>query len=244
MDREDQGRVRRIPLNKKINFDPVCAQLELPIAPAVSRITGRAVPIFCPDSGPLQTLVYGEAPGPRGADQSGIPFWGDGAGVPLYRALTAAGCAEVPAAAWSAWDGAELVRRGLQPALHGVALSNAFPCCPTNDGQKFRAPSKAELRSEKNRQRLAVEIEAAMTRGLKQIVTLGRCARETVTPIAETLGVPLIGLPHPAAQGLLADAPNQGRGLRLADLQAAWQDRLVQILSATRAGDTSEPAPV
>jgi hypothetical protein len=51
-------------------------------------------------------------------------------------------------------------------------------------------------------------------------------------------------LPHPAAQGLLADAPNRGRGLRLADLQIAWQNRLVQLLSATRDGDIFATTPV
>ncbi len=220
------------------------AQLELLDAVAAPRINGRTVPAFFSDNGPIHTLVYGEAPGPRGADQSGIPFWGDGAGIPLYRALEAARCAEVPAAAWRAWDGATFVKLGLRPVLHGVALSNAFPCCPTNNGNKFRAPSKTELRSETNQQRIAAEIENGIVRGLKQIITLGRCAKETVASAAEALGVPVVGLPHPAAQGLLADAPNRGRGLRLADLQAAWQDRLVQLLSATRAGDISAPAPV
>ena len=34
-------------------------------------------------------MLFGEAPGPRGADQSEIPFWGDGAGITVYRALAA-----------------------------------------------------------------------------------------------------------------------------------------------------------
>ena len=211
--------------------------------PPVSRIRGFVVPAFFPEHGPVHTLLYGEAPGPRGADQSGLPFWGDGAGIPLYRALAAAGCAEVPEAAWSAWDGTTFVKLGLRPVLHGVALSNAFPQCPTNDGCKFRAPSKVELRAPENMQRITAELERATAGGLKQVITLGRCARDVVAPIAETLGVPLIALPHPAAQGLLADAPNRGRGLRLADLQAAWQSRLVQRLSATRDGDIFATTP-
>jgi uracil-DNA glycosylase len=217
---------------------------ELFFQPPVSRIRGCVVPAFFPESGPVHTLLYGEAPGPRGADQSGVPFWGDGAGIPLYRALAAARCADVPEAAWSEWDGGTFVKLGLRPVLHGVALSNAFPQCPTNDGCKFRAPTRAELRSHENLQRLAEELERATTIGLKQVITLGRCARDTVAPIAQTFGVPLVALPHPAAQGLLADAPNRGRGLRLADLQIAWQNRLVQLLSATRDGDIFATTPV
>jgi uracil-DNA glycosylase len=47
----------------------------------------------------VRVLLLGEAPGPRGADQSGIPFWGDRAGVLVYRALERAGLARVPAEA-------------------------------------------------------------------------------------------------------------------------------------------------
>jgi hypothetical protein len=198
---------------------------------STNRIRGVDVPAFFPESGTVHTFIYGEAPGPRGADQSGVPFWGDGAGLPLYRALAAAACAVVPNEAWSLWDGAAFVTAGLRPVLRGVGLSNAFPWCPSNDGRKFRAPSKAELSAPDNRQRIVAELEATQLRGLRQVVALGRCARETVGPIAATLGIPLIGVPHPAAQGLLADAPNRGRGMRIADLQTAWQERLIQLLS-------------
>jgi hypothetical protein len=41
----------------------------------------------------------------------------------------------------------------------------------------------------------------------------------------------LFPLPHPSAQGLLQAAPDKGRGLRLADLQLAWERRLRELLS-------------
>ena len=93
----------------------------------MSRIQGHPVPALFPASGPVSVMLFGEAPGPRGADQSGIPFWGDGAGITVYRALAATGRAEVPGAAWGDWDGARFKALGLAPRLHGTALSNAYP---------------------------------------------------------------------------------------------------------------------
>ena len=39
------------------------------------RILGTPVPALFPAKGPVGALIYGEAPGPNGADKSGIPFW-------------------------------------------------------------------------------------------------------------------------------------------------------------------------
>lgn len=199
--------------------------------PTAARIHGTAVPAFFPVGGGLHSVVYGEAPGPRGADKSGLPFWGDGAGVPLYRALCRAGCAEVPDGAWARWDGARFAAEGLRPALTGVALSNAFPACPTDDGLKFRAPSRAELRSEGNMARLRSELREAANRGASQVVTLGKCAAGALVAPAGEAGLRLVTLVHPSAQGLLSEAPNRGRGQRLADLQEAWVERLAALLS-------------
>jgi uracil-DNA glycosylase len=200
--------------------------------PPTTRISGKPVPAFFPEFGAVHSLVYGEAPGPRGADKSGLPFWGDGAGIPLYRALAQAGCAAVPANAWLLWDGSRLTDAGLRPALSGVVLSNAFAACPTADGHKFRAPSKAELESSENLTRLRSELLQAAQRGATQVVTLGKCAARTLTPLAGETGLRLVALAHPSAQGLLSEAPNRGRGLRLADLQAAWIARLAGVLSS------------
>ena len=199
--------------------------------PPTARISGKPVPAFFPESGPLHSILYGEAPGPRGADKSGVPFWGDGAGLPLYRALCQAGCATVPEDAWPRWDGARFVSLGLRPTLSAVALSNAFPACPTADGQKFRAPARSELQSETNLARIRSELFRTAEAGAVQVVTLGKCAAQTLAPLAREAGLHHHALAHPSAQGLLSEAPNRGRGLRLADLQRAWIDRLAALLT-------------
>lgn len=208
-----------------------------PLPPA-TRIGGNDVPALFPLEGPLHSVIYGEAPGPRGADKSGFPFWGDGAGLPLYRALVQAGCAAVPDNAWPIWDGARLAAAALRPVLAGVALSNAYPACPTADGRRFRAPSRTELESAGNLTRLRTELERAAQRGAFRVVTLGRCASRTLGPLAAAIGLRHTALAHPSAQGLLSEAPNRGRGLRLADLQAAWIDRLAGQLSGSMAKGT------
>lgn len=203
------------------------------------RILGQPVPALFPSAGPVRVLLFGEAPGPRGADQSGIPFWGDGAGIAVYRALAAAGLAEVPAAAWNDWDGARLKARGLFPVLRGAALSNAWPACPTNDGERFRAPSDRELRSPANLDRLVAELAQASAGRAAPLRVLAfgtrpRWILERLPDLAE--GLPpfdLHPLPHPSAQGLLQAAPGKGKGLRLDDLRAAWEVRLRELLVET-----------
>lgn len=216
------------------------AQTLLAFAQAPARIRGLAVPAFFPASGGVTSLIFGEAPGPRGADRTAIPFWGDGAGLPLYRTLSKAGCAKIPETAWKPWDGARFMQEGLLPEITHIALSNAFPSCPTNDGLKFRAPTRGELSAPKNTLRLGAEIDKALLRGLVRIITLGRCARLTLEPLAAARQVPLIALPHPSAQGLLSEAPNRGKGARLADLQTAWEDRLAALLCEARRAPEEE----
>lgn len=201
------------------------------------RILGLPAPALFPATGPVRVMLFGEAPGPRGADQSGIPFWGDGAGIAVYRALAATGLAEVPEAAWNDWDGARLKARGLTPVLRGAALSNAWPACPSNDGERFRAPSDRELRSQPNLDRLAGELaQAAAGRSPPlRVLAFGTRPRWILERLPDlTSGVPpfdLHPLPHPSAQGLLQAAPNKGKGLRLDDLRAAWEARLRELLA-------------
>jgi hypothetical protein len=203
---------------------------------AAARIVGRAVPARFPAQGAVRVFCVGEAPGPRGADKSGVPFFGDRAGAPLYRALETAGACVLPPGTWALpWDGAVFVREALTPALQGVALGNAYDRCPTDDGRRFRAPSRAELESAENVARLAADLDRAHERGLRAIVALGRVASRVSASVLEAEparwpGVELITVPHPSAQGLLSAAPDRGRGARLADLAQAWERDLVQIL--------------
>jgi hypothetical protein len=190
----------------------------------------------------VRVLCIGEAPGPRGADKSGVPFFGDRAGAPLYRALVAAGGCTLPEAVASLpWDGAAFAAQSLRPVMHGVALGNAFDRCPTNDGQRFRAPSRAELESAPNVARLAHDLDAARARGLRRIVALGRVASLTMATVLAQHPerwpqVILATVPHPSAQGLLSAAPDRGRGLRLADLAATWEAELAAIIRADLEG--------
>ena len=196
------------------------------------RIKGDSVPALFPDSGPVSVMLFGEAPGPRGADQSRIPFWGDGAGITVYRALVATGRAEVPAAAWEDWDGARFKAMGLTPRLSGTALSNAYPACPTKDGDHFHAPSNQELLAPVNLERLSAELAraAAGRTSPLRVIALGKRAQWVLSRVPEAPPIELRTLPHPSAQGLLQAAPNRGKGLILADLRAAWQENLQALL--------------
>jgi uracil-DNA glycosylase len=199
----------------------------------VSRITGQPVPALFPDLGTVSVFLFGEAPGPRGADQSGIPFWGDGAGISVFRALVATGRAEVPQPAWEDWDGARFRALGLRPHLWKTALSNAYAACPTLDGEHFLAPSNKQLLDPANQERLAAELAraaAGRTRPLR-VIAFGKRAEWVLGRLAGAPAIELHLLPHPSAQGLLQGAPNRGKGLKLQDLRSAWQARLQALLS-------------
>ncbi|HET6329778.1 MAG TPA: uracil-DNA glycosylase family protein [Holophagaceae bacterium] len=204
----------------------------------MGRIQGRRVEALFPVEGPVHVLLMGEAPGPLGADQSGLPFWGDRAGQLVYRALEGAGLAEVPAAAWEGWDGSRFAATGLRPTLRGAVLGNAFPRCPTDDGEKFRAPKDRELRDPANLARLGADLAkaAALCPGHLRIVGLGRRAAWVLDQLPDAPPYKLIVLPHPSAQGLLQAAPGKGRGLKLQDLQDAWVDDLSSILTQDSPG--------
>jgi uracil-DNA glycosylase len=199
------------------------------------RITGHPVPALFPETGPVSVMLFGEAPGPRGADQSGIPFWGDDAGITVYRALVATGRAVVPEAAWEDWDGARFKALKLAPCLHGTALSNAYAACPTKDGEHFHAPSNRDLLAPANLARLSAELAraAGIQTSPLRIIAFGKRAEWVLSRLPEAPPFELHALPHPSAQGLLQGAPGRGKGLRLEDLRAAWQDTLQGLLSAS-----------
>ena len=178
---------------------------------------------------PIRAILIGEAPGPRGADQSGIPFFGDRAGRPLYAALAAAGLVTfVGDPTGVPWDGRSLISAGVRPIVTQVLLTNAYDRCPTDDGERFRAPTRTERESPANLARLARDIDTAARRGADRICCLGKVAASVVQLLAQPLVVH--ALPHPSAQGLLNSAPSRGKGARLADLEAVWVSRLAALL--------------
>jgi len=197
------------------------------------RILQTLVAPLFPPAGPVRVMLFGEAPGPRGADQSGIPFWGDRAGALVYRALEAAGLATVPAEAYGAWDGARFRDEGLRPTLRGAALSNAYPKCPTRDGQTFKAPTDVELRQPENLERIKRELHraAGLCPGPLRVVTMGKRAQWLFQRLEGAPAMELHWLPHPSAQGLLQAAPGKGKGLKLADLQQGWEASLATLLA-------------
>lgn len=200
------------------------------------RIFQTRVPTLFASEGMVDVLLLGEAPGPRGADQSGVPFWGDRAGLLVYRALAETGRADVPAGAFEDWDGAHLKARGWFPRLHRTALGNAHPSCPTADGDTFRAPTDRELKNAENLARLQQDLAQVRSRcgGTATLITLGKRAAYVVGML-DLNGFRHVALPHPSAQGLLQAAPDKGRGLRLADLQAAWERQLRELLAGRTA---------
>jgi hypothetical protein len=200
---------------------------------AMTRILQAPVQALFPTSGIVDVMLYGEAPGPLGADKSGIPFWGDRAGKSVYRALESVGFAAVPPEVYRDWDGERFMQQGLRPVLSRVALSNAFPVCPTRDGRTFRAPSDAELKRPGNLARLEQELREGMGRcpHKLRVIAMGRRAAWILRRLAGDLGFELCELPHPSAQGLLQAAPGKGKGLKMADLQAAWEENLRELLA-------------
>ncbi len=141
-----------------------------------------------PPLGPLDAplLVAGLAPGLKGANASGRPFTGDGAGPLLFGTLTELGLASRPVPI-RITDHPSTIRAddGLQ--LQGCRISNAVKCLPP--GNK---PLPAEIRT-CNRY-LAEEINA-MSR-LRVIVALGRVAHDAV----------LMALEHKASAARFAHA--------------------------------------
>lgn len=193
------------------------------------RITGEPVAPLVPEHGPVRVFVVGEAPGPRGADKSRIPFFGDAAGEHLYRLLVAMGAATLPReCATLPWNGAVFAANGLRPTVSGLAIGNAYDRCPTDDGKRFRTPTRDELEGPDNVDRLQRELRMLGERGLVGIVTLGRVATRTLDRASEGEEFRHLArrsVPHPSAQGLLSMAPDRGRGARMVELKQQWMDR-------------------
>jgi len=203
--------------------------MTIPRTTHIGRILGTPVPMLTPLNGPVHVLLIGEAPGPRGADKSGVPFLGDAAGKVLYDVLVRLGAMTLPPEIDSMeWDGSLFAANSIVPIAQGVALGNAFDRCPTDDGATFRAPTRSELEGTANLARLTRDITLLRARGLMGIVTLGRVATRTIDTLFKRTPMPDMArraLPHPSAQGLLSMAPDRGKGAKMADLQEAWMVR-------------------
>src|SRR5215471_18057786 len=198
------------------------------------RILGTHVAAFFPAKGPVSAIVYGEAPGPNGADKSGIPFFGDRAGKPLYEALEEEGrCRLTRPIGDVRWDGAALREAGIRPIVSDAALSNAYQVCPTDDGHHFRAPSKAEMSSPENVRRVRAEIAKARKRGLHTVIVLGRTADwllGTHLGLKDDSSIAYHQITHPSPLGLMGMAKRAGKGVRVAAMKARWQKEFRQML--------------
>lgn len=204
-------------------------RIHLTAAPGKAQILGRSVPPLSDSSGRVLVFIVGEAPGPRGADKSGIPFFGDAAGEHLYRMLHALGAARLPEECNTLpWNGSVFAENGLKPELSGVALGNAFDRCPTDNGVRFRAPTRSELEGEANIHRLRRELHDFQLQGLRGVVTLGRVATRTMSLALDDTAFHSLArcsVPHPSAQGLLSMAPQRGKGAVMAELKREWSEK-------------------
>ena len=198
------------------------------------RILGTRVPAFFPAKGPVWALIYGEAPGPNGADKSGIPFFGDRAGRPLYEALEAEGrCRFTRPLDGIRWDGAALREAGIRPIVSDAALSNAYHVCPTDDGEHFRAPNKAEMSGAANVKRVRAELAKARTRGLHTVIVLGRTADwllGTHLGLRDDPSIAYHQITHPSPLGLMGMAKRAGKGVRVSAMKEQWQKEFRRML--------------
>ena len=198
------------------------------------RILGTRVPAFFPAKGPVWALIYGEAPGPNGADKSGIPFFGDRAGRPLYEALEAEGrCRFTRPLDGIRWDGAALREAGIRPIVSDAALSNAYQVCPSDDGEHFRAPSKAEMSSAANVKRVRAELAKARKRGLHTVIVLGRTADwllGTHLGLRDDPSIAYHQITHPSPLGLMGMAKRAGKGVGVSAMKEQWQKEFRRML--------------
>ena len=124
-----------------------------------------AVPSFGPESARL--LIVGLAPGLKGANRTGRPFWGDYAGTMLYGTLIKTGLA----------TGQHDVAAPDRLTLVNCMITNAVRCVPPKN-----KPTGLEIRS--CRPFLAGRIETLPN--LRSLLAIGRVAHDT---ILDTFGV-------------------------------------------------------
>ncbi|MBE0595690.1 MAG: uracil-DNA glycosylase [Desulfuromonadales bacterium] len=128
---------------------------------------GRAVPGFGDRQG--RVCLVGLAPGAHGANRTGRPFTGDGAGDFMYPLLHRAGFA----------NQGEAVEIGDGLVLHDLFITNAVKCAPPEN-----RPTPAEFAA--CRPKLAADL-AALPR-LRVVLALGREAFNSVLQLLREQG--------------------------------------------------------
>ena len=134
----------------------------------------RVVSVFSSCRNP-SVLLVGEAPGPRGANRTGYPFWGDDAGLKLYELIGELGLLDEPFSPWI--PGASPV--GASPPAGRYAITNACTQMPLGDDGKFCAPTVSRLDGEA--QRLLEEIRTLKPRA---VLTCGKSSAYTLAKAA------------------------------------------------------------
>jgi len=157
------------------------------------------VPALFPSSGPIRSLLVGEAPGP---DNRGLPFWGDRCGRIVYRTLADLGMADVPEGAWAAWRTAALA--GFRPILNQVAITNVFDHLPMLARGGWGAPTPEDIRADSSR--LMADVSRAWAACPAQdlvVIALGRTAWRTLIVLQKRLDFPvtLREVRHPSRSG-------------------------------------------
>lgn len=229
------------------------------------RIHETVVPARFPESGHIVALIVGEAPGPRGADKSSHPWWGDEAGKLLFKALHRGGffrsitltpptglfqgeAERIPIGSsfeacphLSPWSGSRFAKEGILPVIEGVALSNAWPICPTGDGKSFHRPKEAQMAAPDNKLRMFQEISTCLARspgGGLRVIALGTAAAWFLGEclnVEQDQSLRLTRLPHPAPQGILSwirkIRETEGRDLTVPAARERWIEALLQALT-------------
>ncbi len=134
------------------------------------------------------------------------------------------------------WSGSHFAENGIAPILSGLAIGNAFPCCPTDDGIHFRAPKPSEIGNPVNLERIRSEIiRATQSNGgvPSRIITMGGAARKAIQLALKGIDeqeIEVFAIHHPSRQGLLSAAPERGKGARMADLERQWVDKMAEMV--------------
>lgn len=136
----------------------------------MTSYSGRVVTYFAGSPNP-SLLLIGEAPGPRGANRTGFPFWGDDSGLEVYRLVEELGLFDEQFTQWKAGEDLS----GTRPPCGRYAITNACSQMPIDDRGRFCEPEQSRLETEAPR--LLSEIRALKP---KVVLACGRSAAYTL----------------------------------------------------------------